>query len=285
MSDTRSGSGPCLPIIILAVALIASVVVACATSLTSTPASPTVDTEAPLAPTEPAVSPTAPVTATPTTAPPINTPASSPTPTTEAEDSLAASTQHGQALYASLGCAGCHGAQGEGNIGPTIAQTELALSRVIRQYRAPYQSMPRFGPDQVSETDIADIYAFLQTLPTPETQVPSVLAQVMPEAGIGTIRGTIRYADSSEPAADEQIFLVPAELDEDGSLVFNYVPHLPAGTTNAQGEFNIADVEAELYAVFYSRAEEPVRDEGGNVVLVNVLPGEVTEVQGVILQP
>lgn len=46
-----------------------------------------------------------------------------------------ANVQHGQELFNSLGCSGCHGQEGEGRIGPTIAQTELPLTRVIRQYR------------------------------------------------------------------------------------------------------------------------------------------------------
>lgn len=196
-----------------------------------------------------------------------------------------ANAQHGQELFNSLGCAACHGAQGEGGIGPTIAGTELSLARIVRQYRAPYQSMPRFGPDQVSESDIADIYAFLQTLPTPETRVPSVLANVTPEAGIGTIRGIIRYMESGKPAPDEQVFVVPASLNADGSLEFSYLPHLPAGTTDTEGQFDIADVEAQLYAVFYSRQEEPVLDKNGDVALANVLPGEATEVEGFIPAP
>lgn len=196
-----------------------------------------------------------------------------------------ANAQHGRELFNSLGCVACHGPRGEGGVGPTIAQTGLPLARVIRQYRAPYQNMPRFGPNQVSEADVADIYAFLHTLPTPETRVPSVLANVTPEAGVGTVRGTIRYSDTGEPAADEQIYILPAAQKPDGSLTFNYLPHLPAGTTDTRGQFEIADVEAQLYAVFYSRHEEPVRDADGNIVLVNVLPGEAAEIEGVIPPP
>jgi hypothetical protein len=191
----------------------------------------------------------------------------------------------GQVLFSSLGCAACHGPQGEGGVGPTIAQTTLSLERVIRQYRAPYRNMPRFGPDQISEAEIADIYAFLHTLPTPQVQVPSVLANVTPEAGIGTLRGTIRYTGTDTPAADEQIYIVPAAQSPDGSLTFSYLPHLPAGQTDAQGRFEIADVEARLYAVFYSRQEAPVRDSDGRIVLVNVLPGETAEIEGFIPPP
>lgn len=226
-------------------------------------------------------------------APSTDTPAPSPTPAvTETEeggegeeDSMMADAGHGQELFNSLGCTACHGPQGEGRIGPTIAQTDLPLSSVVRQIRAPYQNMPRFGPDQVSETGIADIYAFLQTLPKPQATVPSVLANVTPEAGIGAIHGTIRYSDTGQPATNEQIYVVAATEHADGSLTFTYLAHQPASTTDSDGRFEIADVAAQLYGVFYSRQEAAVMDRDGNIVLVNVLPNEVTEVEGVIPAP
>ncbi len=292
----------------LSIAIFASIAVACGTLLTP-PAPPAqvttqtrlqatetteiaLSTNTPLPP--PATATTAgpvtpqppPPTAAYTAVPPTETPAPSPTPEPEGEEGgMMADAGHGQELFNSLGCTACHGPQGEGLIGPTIAQTELSLSRVIRQYRAPYQNMPRFGPEVVSEADIADIYAFLHTLPEPETQVPSVLANVTPEAGIGTIQGTILYRDTGQPAANEGIYVVPAAENADGTLSFTYLAHLPAGTTDAHGRFEIADVEAQLYGVFYTRQEAPVLDANGDIALVNVLPGKVAEVEGFIPAP
>lgn len=286
---------------VLSVALIVSIAVACGTSLSSPstrPATAATQTPAVVVPTQTATippaatatpsSPTPTATAVPPTdtpVPPTNTPSPSPTVTTAADEGVMTDARHGQELFNNLGCIGCHGLQGEGGIGPTIAQTELSLERVVRQYRGPYRNMPRFGPDQVSETDIADIYAFLHTLPTPGVRVPSVLANVTPEVGIGTVRGTIRYRGTGEPAVDEQIYLVPAQESADGSLTFSYLPHLPAGQTDAQGRFEIGDIEARLYAVFYTRQEAPVRDTAGRIVLVNLLPGGMVEVEGFIPPP
>lgn len=306
MSDQPSYRQPnAFVVVMLTVAFIASVAVACGTFLSMPPPTPipgpppTVVAKASAA-TATSVPPTAthPVptrTPVPATQTPVLPTATSvaptatslpPTPTAQAKaEAVTADVQHGKELFNSLGCAACHGAQGEGRIGPTIAQTQLSLERVVRQYRAPYRNMPRFGPDQVSEAGIADIYAYLHTLPTPEVPVPSILMQVTPETGIGTIRGTIHYAETGAPAVGEEIYVVPATENPDGSLSFRYLPHLPAGVTDAQGHFEIADLEAGLYAVFYSRQEAPVRDARGDVVLVNVLPGEVAQVKGVIPAP
>lgn len=312
MNDEKSQSRSIL-LAALGVAVITSIAVACGTYLAPTmapalpetraqvqpPAPTTAPTDTPQPPTDtPAVVPTS--TARPTlppptrtAAPPTDTPATSPTPAVaeteeggeDEEGGMMADAGHGQQLFSSLGCTACHGPQGEGLIGPTIAGTDLPLSTVVRQYRAPYQNMPRFGPDQVSEADIADIYAFLQTLPTPQATVPSVLANVTPEAGIGAIRGVIRYGDTGQPAANEQIYVVQATENADGSLTFTYLAHQPAGTTDSDGRFEIADVEARLYGVFYSRQEAPILDTAGNVLLVSVLPAETAEVEGVIPSP
>ena len=91
---------------------------------------------------------------------------------------------NGQSLFFSLGCNVCHGDLGEGLVGPTIAMTIVPLDRVITQYREPLEAMTAFPADQVSDEDIADIYAWLQTVPRPPVadEIPSKLAELI-EAG------------------------------------------------------------------------------------------------------
>jgi len=78
----------------------------------------------------------------------------------------------GQELFFANGCSVCHGNMGEGGIGPTIASTNFTLEQVIGQYRSPRGNMPQFTADRVPDEDVADIYAWLQTLPLPDTIVP-----------------------------------------------------------------------------------------------------------------
>ncbi len=72
----------------------------------------------------------------------------------------------GQQLFFINGCNVCHGDQGEGGIGLPIAGTALPLEEVISQYRNPRDQMPVFPPDVIPDEDIADTYAWLQTLPS-----------------------------------------------------------------------------------------------------------------------
>lgn len=102
----------------------------------------------------------------------------------EAEEGAVGNPANGQSLFFSLGCNVCHGDFGEGLVGPTIAQTIVPLDRVTTQYREPLEAMTAFPADQVSDEEISDIYAWLQTVapPPPSAVIPSKLAELI-EAG------------------------------------------------------------------------------------------------------
>ena len=72
----------------------------------------------------------------------------------------------GQQLFFTNGCNVCHGDQGQGGIGPQIAGTALPLAEVISQYRNPRDQMAAFPADVIPDEQIADTYAWLQTLPS-----------------------------------------------------------------------------------------------------------------------
>jgi mono/diheme cytochrome c family protein len=82
--------------------------------------------------------------------------------------------QNGKLVFENQGCNKCHGSQGEGlsipgqNGGvPRIASTTLALPTFVQLVRKPQGQMPPFGNQKVSDSDLADVYAFLQSLTPP----------------------------------------------------------------------------------------------------------------------
>lgn len=85
----------------------------------------------------------------------------------------AGNAQKGKVVFETLGCNKCHGSEGEGvsAVGqggvPRIASTSLALPEFIQLVRKPKNLMPPFGPEKASDSDLADVYAFLQTLKSP----------------------------------------------------------------------------------------------------------------------
>ncbi|MEE9277500.1 MAG: c-type cytochrome, partial [Dehalococcoidia bacterium] len=78
----------------------------------------------------------------------------------------------GQEIYFANACNICHGDAGQGGIGPTIASTRFTLEQELAQYRNPRGTMPSFDEDTIANTEVADILAWLQTLPLPDTIVP-----------------------------------------------------------------------------------------------------------------
>jgi len=86
-------------------------------------------------------------------------------PPTEPPTNGAPNATRGQELFFANGCNICHGDTGGGVIGPKIAGTTLTIDEVITQYRTPRALMPPFDADRVPDTDVNDIYAWLQTLP------------------------------------------------------------------------------------------------------------------------
>lgn len=79
-----------------------------------------------------------------------------------------ADVARGAELYIANGCQVCHGDVAQGIVGPTIAQTGLDIHGVLSQYRQPRGVMPRQTAEDVPPEDIADVWAWLQTLPLPD---------------------------------------------------------------------------------------------------------------------
>jgi cytochrome c550 len=72
--------------------------------------------------------------------------------------------QAGAQAWASHPCPSCHGPNAEGGVGPKLAGITIPLDRftnTVRNGRG--GEMPAFSADQISNTDIANIYAWLKT--------------------------------------------------------------------------------------------------------------------------
>ena len=74
----------------------------------------------------------------------------------------------GKVLYVKVGCYECHDRDAEGaGTGPRLAPNPLAWGAFSHQVRSPANSMPPYTSKVVSDQDLADIYAFLLTVPKP----------------------------------------------------------------------------------------------------------------------
>jgi mono/diheme cytochrome c family protein len=63
------------------------------------------------------------------------------------------------------GCRNCHGANGEGGLGPDLAGRKLSVPHFIRAVRKPWGIMPAFVPSQMSDQEMVDFVAYFDGLP------------------------------------------------------------------------------------------------------------------------
>jgi len=80
----------------------------------------------------------------------------------------AGNADNGRKIFGGYGCYECHGyvAQG-GGAGPRLAPRPIAFAAFSRYVRRPTAQMPPYTNKVVSEKELADIYAFLQSIPDP----------------------------------------------------------------------------------------------------------------------
>ena len=90
--------------------------------------------------------------------------------------SALAADKHGNAargkqLYLATGCYQCHGTRGEGggNAGPRLAPTPIPFEGLVLQLRHPRARMPIYTAVVMPDTDVADIYAYLLSVPKGKT--------------------------------------------------------------------------------------------------------------------
>ena len=76
---------------------------------------------------------------------------------------------NGKRVYLVAGCHTCHGRAGQGGAmnypAPALAQTQLPVEALKAFVRAGPNDMPAYVESQLSDKDVADIHAFLRSLP------------------------------------------------------------------------------------------------------------------------
>jgi mono/diheme cytochrome c family protein len=80
--------------------------------------------------------------------------------------------QKGKVAFVKNGCWQCHDYNGQGSVatsnGKVIARTQLPVDAFISFVHTTNGAMPPFRPQVLSDADLTDIYAYLQSLPEPK---------------------------------------------------------------------------------------------------------------------
>ncbi len=82
----------------------------------------------------------------------------------------AGNPQNGKKLFMNDGCYECHGREGQGAAqtgGARIGPPQLSFDGFQSYVRAPKNQMPPYTSKALPDQDLADIYAFLKSIPQP----------------------------------------------------------------------------------------------------------------------
>lgn len=86
----------------------------------------------------------------------------------------AASAEKGKTEFLRHGCWQCHGYAGQGGVtGPKLAPNPIPFETLSNFVRTTNRAMPPFRKEILSDDDLADIYAYLQSQP-PVTDPKSI---------------------------------------------------------------------------------------------------------------
>jgi ubiquinol-cytochrome c reductase cytochrome c subunit len=78
----------------------------------------------------------------------------------------------GKRLFFRNGCYECHGTMGQGGTGPRLAPRPLAASALTAYIRKPGPGMPPYSAKVMSDAEVADVRAYLATIPGPLKEIP-----------------------------------------------------------------------------------------------------------------
>jgi mono/diheme cytochrome c family protein len=81
---------------------------------------------------------------------------------------IAADAAKGKTLFVTHGCFQCHGTEGQGAVtGSRLAPDPMPLESLATFVRTTNRAMPPYREAILSDADLADIHAYLQSIPKP----------------------------------------------------------------------------------------------------------------------
>jgi len=85
----------------------------------------------------------------------------------EAQTTPKGDAKAGLTEFRKFGCYSCHGIVGQGTLrdGPRLNAAALGYPAVLAQLRTPRYEMPAYTTVQISDSGVADIYAYLSSVP------------------------------------------------------------------------------------------------------------------------
>ena len=192
-----------------------------------------------------------------------------------AQTAPAGNIEAGKAAWAiAPRCGQCHGAQAEGGFGPDLAGRALTFDQFRRAVRQPWGVMLAYTEAQLSEKTLADMYAFVNSLPKPaqvgllayETTAGAPMGQVYLVDGIGC--GQCHQPEIRQPRRVLGGEAADVTYDLFAKLIYEHTAEFPAGRMGNYSKKRLPEmVVREMYRF--------IKDDLGLLVPITatILPG------------
>ena len=175
-------------------------------------------------------------------------------PPPRAQNSPAGNAQKGKDAFATHTCATCHGPEAQGAVGPALAPPPRAFRDFVQYVRQPAGKMPPFTPQALSDAELTDIYAFLQSAnPAPASNLSSLTGNSQNGNRIYVADGCYechgRVGQGSQQTGAPRIG--PPALTIDAFARYIHAPsgNMPPYASKVVSDQDIADIYAFLKSV------------------------------------
>ena len=171
-----------------------------------------------------------------------------------AQSSSTGNAQKGKDAFAAHMCAACHGPEGQGAVGPALAPPPRPLPDFMRYVRQPAGKMPPLAPQAVSDADLGDIYAYLQSAnPGPASNLSSLSGNAQNGNRIYTADGCYechgRVGQGSQQTGAPRIGPPALTIDAFARYIHAPTGNMPPYTSKVVSDQDIADIFAFLKSV------------------------------------
>src|SRR6202030_3039356 len=168
-----------------------------------------------------------------------------------AQNAAAGNAQKGKDAFAAHMCATCHGPEGQGAVGPALAPPPRPLPDFTRYVRMPAGKMPPFTPQAVSDADLADIYAFLQSAnPAPPSNLSALAGNAQNGNRIYVSYGCYecpgRVGQGSQQTGGPRLAPPPLIIDAFARYIHQPTGNMPPYTSKVVSDQDVADIFAFL---------------------------------------
>jgi mono/diheme cytochrome c family protein len=168
-----------------------------------------------------------------------------------AQNPPAGNAQKGKDAFTTHMCATCHGPEGQGAVGPAIAPPPRAFGDFARYVRQPAGKMPPFTPQAVPDTDLADIYAFLQSAnPAPPSNLSALTGKAQNGSRIYVSYGCYEchggVGQGAQQTGAPRIGPPVLTLDAFARYIHQPTGNMPPYTSTVVSDQDIADIYAFL---------------------------------------